>query len=197
MASKIPPIASLIMLLCCFRLAAGEISVTGVKPDAADGPQAYEISINNAITIKDVKLVDAGGRRFLKFPEYVSQRKRVYPQVVFTTRAANEAVRNAVLGNVPGPARNRKTAFKIARFSLFNKRSKLKALATVSFNDILEIECKIIESKNGLWVGWPSKKLERSGEWFDQVVITDKKLKGTVEEGLLARYRSEIAKEAR
>jgi DNA-binding cell septation regulator SpoVG len=195
MARKTALIAAFFLLGFSASGFAGGISVTGIKTIRNLREKIYQITINDAIVINDVRLLEARGKKFLKFPEYVSRRKRVYPQVVFTTREANEAVRNAVINSAAEPARHYNMEYKITGFSKFSKKSNMKILATVSFNDALEIECKIIEGKNGPWVSWPSKKLEKNKTWFRQIVITDKKLKEAVENDLLSRYEAMAAKE--
>ena len=131
---------------------AGEIHLTGIKPGLDADQKVYELTINNAISIKGVKVVDPSGRACLKFPEYISRNKRVYPQVILITAKAKETLTAEVLNRAVEPAGDYATGYKITRFSIFKKKSNMKALASVSFNDALEIECKIIGGKNGPWV---------------------------------------------
>jgi DNA-binding cell septation regulator SpoVG len=184
------PITFLFIFVFLAQIFAGEICVTGVKSYDKDGEIRYEITINNAITINDIKLIDIGGRKLPKFPEYVSKIKRVYPQVIFVTRKASEAAANAVINHAVAPSAEYYTEYKISKFSKYNKKSNMKVLAAVTFNGALEIECKVIEGKNGPWVSWPSKKLKNGGDWEKQVIISDKKLREAVEEGLLSKYQA-------
>ncbi len=71
----------------------------------------------------------------------------------------------------------------------------MKILAAVSFNDEMEIECKIIDNGGGPWVSWPAKKLKNSGAWYKQVIVTDDKLREAIEEGLLSKYKAFAAKQ--
>jgi len=174
---------------------AGEIYVTDVKSQNGPGGRVFEITINRSVIIKDIRLVNADREKLLEFPEYVSQSGHVYPQVVFNSTKTSDYVKFTVINNSVTPAGNCKTEFKITKFEKFLKKSKLKALASVSFNDELEVECKIIESKHGPWVAWPSKKSEKSGEWEKQVFVLDKKLREGVEKALLQRYKTLKVKE--
>jgi len=61
----------------------------------------------------------------------------------------------------------------------------------MTFNNKIEIECKIMEGKWGGWVSWPARAPSGGGSWINQVEIKDKKLKSVVEKTLTERYDSE------
>ena len=185
--------AFIFIVLMFSNLIAGEICVTGVRQIDGTGRVEYEITLNNAIVIRDITIAGSGNKRFLEFPEYISQKKRRYPQVIFKTIKTIQDVRTAVLSNTFESGRFCVTRYKIVEFSLFRKKSAMKALAAVSFNDEIEIECKVIENGDAPWVSWPSRKLSKDGGWYRQVIITDTKLRETVEKDLLSRYRKEIS----
>ncbi|MDR3274867.1 MAG: SpoVG family protein [Endomicrobium sp.] len=44
------------------------------------------------------------------------------------------------------------------KLSILKKHSKIKAFASVIFNDDIEVECRIMQSASGLWIAWPSTK---------------------------------------
>lgn len=49
-----------------------------------------------------------------------------------------------------------------------NPQAKIKAYANITFNDILDVNVKLIEGKNGLFLGLPNHKAQ-DGTWFDDV----------------------------
>ena len=183
----------LFSILFCSRLFAGEIVVTDVKKEKNNGRQSYEITINNCITIRDIEVIERGPRKELKFPDYISQKKQAFPQAMLLTRQSNEAVKKAIFEGAVGAGQIPLTEYKITQFSKFNKKSSLKVICAVSFNDAVEIECKIIEGKNGPWVAWPSRKLKNKGGWVDQIVITDKRMREAVEQDILSKYDAMLA----
>jgi len=85
------------LLFLCSAAVAGEIYVTGLSSSGSGDGAVYEIIINDAVLIRDVMLVDAGGTRYLKFPEYDSQKKRVYPHLLRHSLATNLLHRGAHL----------------------------------------------------------------------------------------------------
>lgn len=147
-----------------------------------------EITINGCMEIKDITVMRSGGRVEAKFPEYVSRRKRVYPQVTPLTAQAREAIHEALASGRPRAEKTPATKYAITRFSPLSIKSNLKVIAAVSFNDSIEVECKVLEGRNGPWVAWPSRRTKERGRWFRQVVITDKRMKESIEQELLDRY---------
>ncbi len=173
---------------------AGTVVVTGVvlKRTGNGGAAAKrfaEVTINNVLVIKEITVSSVGGRTLIKFPEYVSRYNRVYPQVRCLTREANDAVRAAIdAGTAAAVAAPAPVRYAVTRFSRFRKNSRLKAFATVSFNNAIEVECKVMHGRNGPWIAWPARPDARGGRWMKQVVIADKRLKETIEADLLERY---------
>jgi len=185
-------LVSALLFLIAFsaQLFCDEIAVTEVKKIETAGRAVYELTVNNCILIKEIEVFEQAGKKTIKYPQYVSQKKRAYPQVVFLTGQSKEAAKNAVLGGLSGKYPKQTTKFEITRFSRFKKESSLKALCAVAFNGALEVECKIIDGKNGPWVAWPARKNAKNGRWVGQVIITDKKLRENIEGELLSRYES-------
>jgi DNA-binding cell septation regulator SpoVG len=181
--------ALLILIVLSVKLFCDEIAITEVKKNKTDGRTIYEISVNDCILIREVEVLVLGDKKTIKYPQYISQKKQVYPQIIFLTRQSKDAVRKAVFGGETGKYPKQNTKFKITRFSKFKKESGLKALCAVTFNSAFEVECKIIDGKNGLWVSWPSRKNTQNGQWVQQIVVTDKQLRENIECELLSRYR--------
>jgi DNA-binding cell septation regulator SpoVG len=166
----------------------GEIVVTDVKKYEIGGRQLYEATINNCVLIKEIQAVEQAGGTSIKYPQYTSKKAVSYPQVIFFSKQAKDAVKKAVLNGITGKDLKQNTSFEITRFSKFKKESGLTALCGVSFNGEFEVECKIVEGKNGLWVSWPARKEVDSGKWIEQIIITDEKLRLKIEQELLAKY---------
>ena len=144
-----------------------------------------EITINNSLTLRDIRVLTVGGRTLLKFPESISKRGKVFPQVRLTSRPAREAVYSAV-ETQSSSSRWGPLSYQITRVTRYGKKSSLKAFVLVNFGGSLEVECRVFSGNRGLHVGWPSRKQD-SG-WVDQVTIDDSKLKSDVEGAVIAAY---------
>ena len=151
------------------------------------------IVLNNAIKISEIKVKKISGRTSLKFPEYVSKRGRIYPQVKVLDPATEKEIISAVRKKEPSSETSNKISFKISKFSLFNRSSssKLKAFCSVVFNNKIEIECKVMEGKWGPWISWPARPPEGGGKWIQQVEIKDRNLAKVIEKALVSRYNEE------
>jgi len=150
------------------------------------------IVLNNAIKISEIKVKKISGRTSLKFPEYVSKRGRVYPQVKVLDPAAEKEIISAVRKEEPSAETSNKISFKVSKFSLFNRSSsKLKAFCSVVFNNKIEIECKVMEGKWGPWISWPARPPDGGGKWIQQVEIKDRNLAKAIEKALVSRYEEE------
>lgn len=169
-----------------------DIVVTGVAVHSVAGATLADITLNNGLELREVRVLSIGGRQALRFPEYVSRSKKVFPQVVLRTRQAREAATAAVTERRSAASAPRLN-FAVEKFQPYRKRSALKVFATVVFNDAVEVECKVLEGKNGPWVAWPARKEQDSRRWVDQVSFPDKKLKEAVEQDLLTKYATSVA----
>ena len=81
----------------------------------------------------------------------------------------------------------------INKFSLYRKKAKIKAFASVIFNDDIEVECRIMDGKNGLWVAWPSNKV--GDKWYSNFKFIDRKIKNGVENLLIKEYTKKLNNE--
>jgi len=163
-----------------------EVEVTPVDEGAVKG--LARVLINNVLEISEIQVLKVGGRTSLKFPEYVSKKGKVYPQITVHTKQANDAILNAVTTGKPSGEKSKAISFKVTKFSKFTRPSKLKVFAAVMFNDAIEVECKIMEGNKGPWVSWPSRRPEGGGKWINQVAIKNKAVKDAIEKTLLERY---------
>jgi DNA-binding cell septation regulator SpoVG len=63
-----------------------------------------------------------------------------------------------------------------------------KVFASVIFEDDIEVECRIINGRNGLWVAWPS--ILKNGVWVKNFIFINRNLKEQVEKKLITDYTS-------
>lgn len=178
------------LFLTACAAGAADITVTGIRLRPAERlrPALAEITLNGAITVKEVEVRTAGGRLDLKFPDYVSRGGRVFPQVRVLTRQARDAVNAAVASREPSKNAYEPLSFAVTAWKPLNGKSKTKAICTVTFNAAVAIECKIIESAHGYWVAWPARRPSGGGKWINQVVFLDRDLKAAVSDEVLRRY---------
>lgn len=161
--------------------ASSAIVVTSV---AVSGSKA-ELTINNALTIREIGVLKVGGRTLLKFPESISSRGRVFPQVRLTSKPARETVYSAIEKR-SASSRWDPLTFEVTKVTRYGKKSSLKAFVLVVFGGGIEVECRVISGKSGLFVGWPARKA--GSRWVDQLTFDDYKLKGDVEAAIIAAY---------
>jgi DNA-binding cell septation regulator SpoVG len=76
--------------------------------------------------------------------------------------------------------------------SISNKAGKTKAFASIIFDDELEVDVRIMEGINDIWVAYPSNK--NNGAWQNIFKILNPKLKKRVEEHLIKLYSYEKSK---
>ncbi len=169
-----------------------KLVVTSLDKLSAD---MYEIVFNDMIVIKEIKLkkTKIGQREIinLQFPEYVSKKGKVFPQVVVLSKDLTDRITSAIITSkveqLPSPV---EPTFKLNKFSPFKRSgSSLKVFASVIFAGELEIECKVMEGKKGPWVAWPSRKDESSGKYLKQVVFKSKEYQKKVEDEVLKKYK--------
>jgi DNA-binding cell septation regulator SpoVG len=196
--------AWLVFFLCCtpFRSYAvpppGAIAVTRVELRAGGAPseKQADIVVNGAVAIRNVRFSRIGGRTEVRFPEYVSRKKRVYPQVRMLTREAADVIRSSLeTGRCSPPGSPSILQCRISRFSMMRSRSNLKAIAAVTVNGAIEIECKVMGGKNGPWIAWPAHRSGSDGKWVPDVRITDKRAREEIEIALLDRYDAACSEE--
>ncbi|MBN1384428.1 MAG: septation protein SpoVG family protein [Elusimicrobia bacterium] len=182
-------ICYLLSAICLF--AADNIYVTNVKKIPVDGDGIKKIMttivLNKRIKVKEIQIDRIDGKTILKYPTYVSEKGKEYPQFEPLTEQAKEEIKNAVINGKASEKSSKKITYKISKFTRYNGKSALKVFCAVDFNNSVRVECKIMEGKDGPWVAWPSRKL-KNGERIRQVVIK-KKIRKFIEADLIRRYR--------
>lgn len=176
------------------------IAVTRVKvePVVEEGRVVgiAKVMLNECIVVRDIKVIKDGKVTVLRFPEYVSKRGTVYPQIKFLTEEARNSVVEAVETGKPSSGQSMGISFKITDWFRLRRAGKRKVNAEVTFNNVLAISCGVMEGKNGMWIAWPSRPpKEGRGRWKRQIYIRDEKVRGTVESLLLTKYRTMLQEE--
>ncbi len=76
------------------------------------------------------------------------------------------------------------TKVKVKKF----ESGALKGFADVEFEGVLTIKgFKIMDGKDGLWVGNPSQENKKDGKYYDTIFV-DKGLKGEIEAEVLSSF---------
>jgi DNA-binding cell septation regulator SpoVG len=164
--------------ICVFA----ELYLTGVENEK----NYYAVTFNNAIRIYGVSL--SNGKVLL--PEYAKGGKIYRNFSVLDRNFAKNLHEDLKLGKTyAGPSQNfSKTAYKINKFKIIQSHKTVRAFASVIFEDKLEVECRVMDGKYGLWIAWPSK--EDGGIWKKDFIIINKYLKNSIETELIKRYTS-------
>lgn len=192
---------SILMLLVLFGIRLGfaqeeKLVVTSVSKITDD---MYEIVLNDMIVIKEIKLkkTKIGQREIinLQFPEYISKRGKVFPQVTVLSKDLRDRIISAIITSkadqLPTPV---EPSYKINKFSPFRRsRSSLKIFASVIFAKTLEVECKVMEGRKGPWISWPARKDESSGKYKKQVIFKSREYRKKIENDLLNKYKVSIS----
>lgn len=179
-------IAALVSSIAYGKGLAGEISVTKV---VVKGNRA-SIVINGVIEIKEIELKGED----IIFPYYTSKSGKISPQVRFLTDESKKIVREAIVNNTPSKQKIRNISYKVTKMSPYSRaESSLKAFVVVTFNGVMEVECKLMKSSSGGedWVAWPARPpVKEKGEkrWIDQIVIRNRNVKSIIENEIIKTY---------
>lgn len=172
----------LFISLVAVGLSASELEVTSVRSSSS----TYTVTFNNSIVLKTLKLKKLGDNYFVVLPEYIAKNKRVYPQARVLTKEVNDALINAMLNGKTTSNSALKVEYVVKKISQYQKKSNLKAFVTVVFNEGLELEFKLISTRNGLWLAPASIK---TGEKYKKIVeLLDRDLSASIEREVIDKY---------
>lgn len=177
--------AVLLLLYGLPAFAGRTLKITALEENG-DGSGKYDIVLNNAVAVKNIALKIKNGVKEAEFPVYCSKGK-IYRQFSVLKRDYGNYIADSLFSK-KAEAFDGETGFRINKFSLNRKTGSIKAFASVIFEELLEVECRIMEGKRGLWTAWPANKT--SGGWKAEFVFEDKDLKKKVEESLAEKYKS-------
>ncbi|MDR0820635.1 MAG: SpoVG family protein [Endomicrobium sp.] len=173
--AKISLLVLIVSLVLCSSLYA-ELKVTRI----IHGNKSFEIVLNSDIKILNILLKNDD----IELPVYRSKNK-VYKQFGILKREFRQYLVSALYQNKIS-SKTEKTAFKTNKLSILKEHLKMKAFASVIFNDDIEIECRIMQSAKGLWIAWPSNK--KDGVWIKDFEFINRDLKKAVEKKLIDDY---------
>jgi DNA-binding cell septation regulator SpoVG len=142
----------------------------------------YEIILNNDIKVSEIFFTN----NTLEFPKY-ERKNKSYKQFSILNRNFKSYLMESLLNNktLIGTFL---TSFKVNKMSVLKNNKNLKAFASVIFNDDIEVECRIISGKNGLWIAWPSNL--KNNVWVNNFRFINKDLQSNVEKKLITYYTS-------
>lgn len=85
-----------------------------------------------------------------------------------------------------------------AKFFAVKGAGKVKAFAAITFNGELTVRgYKVIEGKDGLFVGKPSQLNEKDQKWYDNVNYVSQELQSELHADILRRYRESNTRSSR
>jgi len=176
------------------------IVVTRVKVEPVDsgegGVAIAKVMFNECIVVREIKVRKVDNRTVLKFPEYISERGVVYPQIKFLTEEARDAVVKAIETGKPSEEKLKQVSFKVSDWFRLRGAGKRKVNAEVTFNNAVAVSCGIMEGRRGAWIVWPSRPPEKGRhDWVKQIYIYDDKVRKAVEKLLLTKYEAMLQEE--
>jgi DNA-binding cell septation regulator SpoVG len=142
----------------------------------------YNIILNNDIKILNIFFKN----NHLEFPQYKGKYK-IHQQFSILKRDFRNYLLYALVYDKISSGRYT-TFFKVNKMSVLKGNKPTKAFASVIFEDDIEVECRIINGKNGLWVAWPS--ILKNGVWVKNFMFINRNLKEQVEKKLITDYTS-------
>ncbi|MDR3256178.1 MAG: SpoVG family protein [Endomicrobium sp.] len=169
--------AIVISLVFCSYICA-ELKVTKI----IKGNQSFDIILNDDIKLSNISLKNNN----IELPVYISKNK-TYKQLGILRREFRQYLVNSLSQNKMS-SKTENTTFKINKLSPLKKHPTIKAFTSVIFNNDIEVGCRIMQGKNGLWIAWPSNK--KGDVWIKEFKFINKDLKKMVEKKLISSYTS-------
>lgn len=144
------------------------------------------IEFNNTIELHGLKLKIADDKDLLISPYYKSK-KNQYDYFSFLDKQFKDRIIAEIKSNKKIYKKEYQNIdYKINKFNIINSSSKAKAFVSVIFNNLLEVQCTILNGKYGLWVQWPSEK--QNNKWNKLFIIKDSNLEYNIEKEILQLY---------
>lgn len=144
----------------------------------------YDITFDESFQIRNISLINNEGKNEISFPVYAGSGKS-YRQFGILKRDYRHYLNDSI-ANTKTSEKTSTVNFKLNKFSITGRHKTIRAFASVIFDDEIEVECRIMEGRNGLWTAWPANKY--GGEWISEFVFLDKQLKSSVEAELINTY---------
>jgi DNA-binding cell septation regulator SpoVG len=156
-----------------------ELFLTEIEKSGND----YAITFNNsiqisAISLSNEKVLFAQYARNGKIYKNFSVLQREFAKKLYEDIKANKISKTSA-----------EISFKVNKFKIISSHKTIKAFASVIFEEKLEVECRVMSGKYGLWIAWPSKK--DGDSWKKEFIIINKYLKNSIESELIQRYTNQ------
>ncbi|MDR2427994.1 MAG: SpoVG family protein [Endomicrobium sp.] len=176
--------ALILIVAICLSLPSvlfADLKITKIQKPA----EFYEVVLNNDIKISNIFLRD----NVLEFPKYKNKNK-TYKQITVLKRDFKNYLLDALLNNNTFSGKCI-TSFKINKMSVLKNNKSIKAVVSIIFDDDIEVECRIMNGKKGLWIAWPSDL--KHGIWIKNFTFINKDLQKNIEKKLITDYTSVIS----
>ncbi len=176
------------------------ISVTRVEVQPVGNKEGVvgiaKVMLNECIVVREIKVMKVDEKTVLKFPEYISRKGIVYPQIKFLTEEVRNSVVKAIETGEPSKNKVEQVSFKVTDWFRLRGAGQRKANVEVTFNNAVAVSCGIMEGKRGPWIAWPARPPEKGRhQWIKQIYIYDKGIKNDVEKLLLTKYEAMLQEE--
>ncbi len=176
------------------------ISVTRVKVEPVENKEGVvgiaKVMLNECIVVREIKVMKVGDKTVLKFPEYISKKGTIYPQIKFLRGEARNNIIRAIKTKEPSRNKVKQISFKVTDWYRLRGAGMRKVNVEVTFNNAVAVSCGIMEGKGGPWIAWPARPPEKDRrQWIKQIYIYDKRIKKAVEKLLLTRYEAMLQEE--
>jgi DNA-binding cell septation regulator SpoVG len=159
-----------------------DLKVTDIKRNS----KSFDFILNGDLKICGAVLKNND----IIFPKYANKEK-TYVQFKILKRSFRQYIISS-LSSETTSAKTEKISFKINKFSILKNHKNIKSFASVIFNDDIEVECRIMQSNNKLWIAYPSNKI--NGNWINNFEILNGKLKKNLEKTLIGHYETKRLK---
>ncbi|MCL2389172.1 MAG: SpoVG family protein [Elusimicrobia bacterium] len=176
---------ALFFLLCFAQYGfCQSLRVTGISKDN----NIFDITFNNALLVRGARLFTMHGQTNVLFHERQDLARNRRQFFITNRNFRNYLVSALENDTTEAEVSAESVSFRIIKFNRVNFQHT-RALASVVFNNSLEVECRVMESSRGLWISWPASP--QDGTWERSFAITDENLRAKVEAALLIKYKNE------
>lgn len=158
----------------------------------------FEVVLNEVILIREIKLhkikIDKKEVLEIELPKYTSSDGKEYYQVRILSDNFYDEIKKCITENKTETLKfdsQSFPSFKINKFLPYSKKnSKLKINASVVFDDVLEIDCKIVEDNyDNIYILWPSEKIDKTNKWIKKVEFLSNPYQKIIEKQLINKYK--------
>lgn len=204
---------------------AGGLTVTAVTvgPVPADFQKGEDpvvalatVTINGVLDIAEIRVLESGGKKSIKYPEFVRKPStgtaqmggpRSFPNVKVIDESLNKAIETAVLSGKPAgplsptgesPAQHG-LAYEVAKFSkppVNRPGSRFKGSVDVTFNKALVVIMPLMQDEKGTNVvtRWPARRVnmeDKNSSRISIVNLRDAVLRADIEKKVLDLYSTQ------